>query len=108
MENQVYPHPKDMPQDWLDFDHQYRVCKVKGCGRRGRWEPILCISMDGVRYAKLPMKRIFCDHCKGSIGLEVGGELLTQETWSLIRMQFIKKGIEPPIREFTYLEWREA
>ena len=99
----------ELKLEGLEFDKQYRICKVRGCLGRGHWQPVLCLSPDGKRYIKIPMRdKIFCTPHKERIGLERGGEQLAGPVWEQIDDIFRKKGKEVPEQEYTYLEWREV
>lgn len=107
MEKQ-YPTIDQMKPSVLEFDKHYRTCHMRLCLERAYWMPVLCLSPDGKRYKKIPMRnKIFCDRCKNEIGLDKG-EQLTKPVWGQIEELFRKKGMEVPEREFTLLEWREA
>lgn len=104
-----YPEEHQFKPTQIEESDLYRRCKTPGCLGRGYWQPVLCLSPDGKRYMRIPMRdKIFCKQCKGSIGLEAGGELLTAATWLQIEDMFRLKGREVPERELTYLEWREV
>ena len=79
-------------------------CDRLGCVREARHRPVLKLSPDGIHYADGRVGLVFCTPHREQTSLDY---LITDESWSLVRLGFLKHGRVPPERQHTKLEWAD-
>ena len=108
-----------MPNDWratdsqLEYSKFIRTCWLTGCKSRAEYTPVLALSHDGKNYMHILQKLIVCAHHKEYLILDdfIGGKTVNSNgifgnTWDNIVSVYILNGKEPPLREFSKLNWR--
>ena len=99
-------------QHQSEYERYVRTCKLRGCLKRGYYQPWLYFSADALTWRVLKLTRfLFCEDHKRDIGPEdliTGKGLIGENVWTSIEGAFATHGLPVPLKELTLMEWRDG